>query len=193
MPLQPPPITEPPLGLGGPRFSQRWLDWFRDAASTVQAGSAPTAAGYLVTAANADLPSSFNLGALSSGFLFITVAAGTATPSSTLSGALLTNIQGPQVAHSVVSKTFADTGYVALIDQTVLVDATGGATTINLPASPTSGKCFIVKKTDASANAVTVNGNGNNIDGAATQALAAQWNSFMIQGNGTAYFITAQL
>ncbi|HSC14498.1 MAG TPA: hypothetical protein VLI71_05235, partial [Gammaproteobacteria bacterium] len=49
-----------------------------------------------------------------------------------------------------------------------------------------------VKKIDATANAVTIDGDGaETIDGAATQSLPAQWNAKTVQSNGVAWFIIA--
>lgn len=110
-----------------------------------------------------------------------------------INGSQLTNLTGANVNHSTVTKTFADTGYVAALDQTVWVNATAGATTIKLPGTAESGKSVTVKKIDASVNAVTIDGNGHNVDGAATQALPLQWNSFTVQGDGTNWFITAKV
>ncbi len=178
--------------------------------------AAPADAAYLVTTSTPTLTDSINLGGLTTGYLQITVALGIATVSSTAtvsaagltgtlpdavfpatlpatSGVNLTSLTGANVNHSVVTKAFADTGYVASFDQTVLVNATAGATTIKVPGTPTSGKTCIVKKTDASANAVTVDGNGHNIDGAGTQALAAQWNAYMMQADGSNWFITGKV
>jgi hypothetical protein len=94
-----------------------------------------------------------------------------------------------------VAKTFADTGFVATAGLLVLVDATGGATTIKLPATPSDGQSVIVKKTDASVNAVTVDGNGSNIDGAGTQALANRWSSqiYTFSVAGASWFIDAKV
>lgn len=92
-------------------------------------------------------------------------------------------------------RTVSTTTTAAVTDYTILVDASGGAVTINLPAvatlfnSPT-GAVFVIKKIDASVNTVTVDGDGSEtIDGATTQVLLAQWNSYTIQSNGTAWFI----
>ena len=73
-------------------------------------------------------------------------------------------------------------------DFSILADATSAAFSVTLPASPLTGQVVNVKKIDASANAVTVAGNGKNIDGAASQSLAAQWAKLQIQYNGTAWF-----
>jgi hypothetical protein len=63
-------------------------------------------------------------------------------------------------------------------------DATGGAITVTLPsAADYAGVRLVFKKTDASANAVTV----NTADGGAV-GLAAQYNSVEVASNGTAWF-----
>lgn len=75
---------------------------------------------------------------------------------------------------------------------TVLVDASGGARTITLPAAALhTHRIYNIKKIDVSVNAVTIDGNAaETIDGAATQTLAVQWDSYTIQSNGTEWFIT---
>ncbi|MDQ0100431.1 hypothetical protein J2T10_000050 [Paenarthrobacter nicotinovorans] len=62
------------------------------------------------------------------------------------------------------------------------VDATAGAVSVTLPATTTPGYCFIIKKTDASANAVTVVGT---IDGAANYSLPARWNYVRVVSTST--------
>ncbi len=97
-----------------------------------------------------------------------------------LSGALDLNI-----------RTISATATPAADDYTLLVDASGGAVTVNLPAAASSaGRILVVKKIDAVANAVTLDGNGaETIDGAATVATSTQWVAFTIQCNGTAWFV----
>ncbi len=58
-------------------------------------------------------------------------------------------------------------------DSIIGVNASGGARTITMPlVSSALGKLFIITKTDASANAVTIQGgSGQLINGAATQSL----------------------
>lgn len=88
--------------------------------------------------------------------------------------------------------TSKSANYIATADdRTILMDASGGARTVTLPLAATSNRVVLtIKKIDSSANAVTIDGNGaETIDGAATQVLAAQWDSFTIQCNGTAWFI----
>lgn len=69
----------------------------------------------------------------------------------------------------------------------VNVDATGGAVTVTLyAASGNSGKIVTVKKTDSSANAVTIDGNAaETVDGAATAALADQYDAITLICDGT--------
>lgn len=60
------------------------------------------------------------------------------------------------------------------------VDASGAAVTATLPASPRDGHMVIVVKTDATANNVTLDGNGNNINGAATLSWNTQYESKIV-------------
>lgn len=91
---------------------------------------------------------------------------------------------------TVVSAT---TTYTVLTDDSYIVrcDATGAAFTVNLPAvSGLSGLQVTIKKTDSSANAVTVDGSGaETIDGAATYSLATQYKHVTLVCNGTSWDI----
>jgi len=72
--------------------------------------------------------------------------------------------------------------------QTLLVDASGGPVTITLPA-PDSNVRVEVKKTDASANAVTVaTPNSETIDGQSSLTLSAQYTARTIASDGANYF-----
>lgn len=74
-------------------------------------------------------------------------------------------------------------------DYTLLVNAVGGPVTVTLPLASTlhlSGKIYNVKKTDSSANAVTVATSGaDTIDGSATFVLSFANQSVTMQGGGT--------
>lgn len=76
-----------------------------------------------------------------------------------------------------------------------LCDATGGAITASLPAAAgCSGMTVAFKKTDASANVVTIQGNGaETIDGSNTYALSAQYLSIVIASDGTKWHIVAEV
>jgi hypothetical protein len=73
----------------------------------------------------------------------------------------------------------------------VLVSATGAARTVNLPAAADSRqKQYHIKKTDATANAVTIDPDGSEtIDGAATAALSGQYDNVHIYCDGTEWHI----
>jgi hypothetical protein len=75
----------------------------------------------------------------------------------------------------------------------VMVDASGAARTITLPAASTiTGRVYIIKKTDSSTNTVTVDGNASEtIDGALTRKLYEQYESITIQSDGTNWKIIA--
>lgn len=78
-------------------------------------------------------------------------------------------------------------------DTVLLVNATGGNITVTLPDSGTvsstkdeMGKIFHVKKVDASANTVTIDGfSTQTIDGATTKVLTTQYDSISIVSDGS--------
>ena len=86
----------------------------------------------------------------------------------------------------VAINTTLETGHF-----TVLVDASGGARTITLPAAAShTHRIYNIKKIDVSANTITIDANAaETIDGAATVVIAAQWDSYTVQSNGTGWFI----
>ena len=65
-----------------------------------------------------------------------------------------------------------------------------GALVITLPSASIKGLLLHIKKVDSGAGAVTVTpASGDTIEGAATQSLAAQYNSTMlIAGGGTVWY-----
>jgi len=72
-------------------------------------------------------------------------------------------------------------------DDVILCDATSGVFTIDLPtAVGRSGKSYVIKKIDSTANAITVDGDsGETIDGATTSSLSSQWDYLTIVSDGT--------
>lgn len=70
-------------------------------------------------------------------------------------------------------------------DYVILADVSGGAFTLTLPASSgLGGKTYVVKKTDTSANAVTIDGNASEtIDGSATWVLSILNDYIIIQSD----------
>ncbi len=89
----------------------------------------------------------------------------------------------------VVSAKSANYG-LSISDGTILADATGGAFTLTLPAAAGSiNKIFNLIKIDASANAVTIDGDGGEfIDGVTTTTLDRRFQSVQIQSDGTSWF-----
>lgn len=76
--LQPPPLRVPMFTKDG-RMDESWQRFFLRIEGAVTGDVAPSTAEYLVKTASAALPNAQNLGALVSGWLRISVAAGVAT------------------------------------------------------------------------------------------------------------------
>lgn len=96
------------------------------------------------------------------------------------------------VSGSVGAKvTSVSATYTAADEYIILVDASGANRTINLPAaSGVANRIYIIKKTDSSANTVTIDPNASEtIDGATTKVLSAQYARIQIVCNGTNWFI----
>lgn len=76
-------------------------------------------------------------------------------------------------------------------DYFIFCDATAGAMSINLPtAVGNAGKVLVIKKIDASANAVTIDPNGAElIDGGGTLAFNVQYTSYSCVSNGANWFL----
>jgi hypothetical protein len=78
---------------------------------------------------------------------------------------------GDWVRENAIWVTKTSTATLTLSERLIQVNATSGAVTINLPGAATAGngQMITVKKNDASANAVILDGNrGETIDGATT-------------------------
>jgi len=72
-----------------------------------------------------------------------------------------------------------------------LVNAASGAVTVTLPTAVSNKACFIIKKTDSSANVVTIDGaSTETIDGDLTYKLNDQYNYVEIVSNGTNWVVT---
>jgi hypothetical protein len=89
--------------------------------------------------------------------------------------------------------TAANYALSSATDAVVVVDATGAQRFITLPVSNGSnlGRCFAVKKVDASSNLVTVQSqSGQLIDGNGTAFnLSTQNDAFFFLSNGTGWWI----
>lgn len=92
------------------------------------------------------------------------------------------------IAFPITSKTANYT--ITANDYTITGDATSGNITFTLPtAVGIAGVMYVVKKVDASGNSVIIDGNGaETIDGAATLSITVQYNSVILQSNGTNWY-----
>ncbi len=90
---------------------------------------------------------------------------------------------------ALVTKTAAYTATDS--DTVILCDATAGAFTVTLPtAVGRTGKVFYIKKIDATANAVTIAGDGaETIDGETTQSISTQYNALKLISDGSEWHI----
>lgn len=106
----------------------------------------------------------------------------TATPTSTL--------ESGRSFGAAITSTSSDITLDAS-HYTLQVDATGANRTETLPAASTcTRRIYVILKIDASANTVTIDGNGGEtISGAATQVITTQWKGYMIQSTGSAWVI----
>lgn len=94
-----------------------------------------------------------------------------------------------------IFKTDTDDGQVTFTDgqgrKYWFVDTTSGSVTVTLPdaTTVTPDTPFVVKRTTAGANSLTVSTGGGNIDGAATKSMATQYDTFTFVSDGTNYWI----
>ena len=73
---------------------------------------------------------------------------------------------------------------------TYLVNATSGAITVTLPTAADNGSYFIIKKTDATGNSVTIDAySSETIDNSTTIALYDQYNYVGIVSNGVNWVV----
>ena len=95
-------------------------------------------------------------------------------------------------ANDLVAVTSQSTTYTILsTDYVVLCDASSAAFTVTLPtAVGATGKRYYIKKTDSSANAVTIDGDGSEtIDDSTARVLASQYDSVGIVSDGSEWWV----
>ena len=73
-------------------------------------------------------------------------------------------------------------------DVSILVDASSNTVTVTLPA-PSEGRVVRLKKIDTTTNSMVIDGAGATIDGAATRTTSVAYQSFLVQSDGTNWFI----
>ena len=116
-------------------------------------------------------------------------------PSADASGALTSNGSGTLSWSPTIVKVLSKTAHYTISETEsnifVACNATSGAMTITLrAASGLTGYVVAVKKTDSSANAVTVDANASEqIDGATTQVISAQYTSLSLVCDGSNWHI----
>lgn len=93
---------------------------------------------------------------------------------------------------------FIDSSGIVDIDMAVdtyLLSSFGGAMTARLPpanAAEAVGRTITLKKTDSSANAVTVTEQGGSGPDQSSQALAAQYNAITVVSNGAQWYVVSK-
>ena len=111
-------------------------------------------------------------------------------------------VPSPSTSTHATNKSYVDTAvaqtatvksadYIATTsDGAILVNASGGAVIITLPTAVGSTRAYSVKKTDASANTVTVaTTGGQTIDGGATATIAVQYVAVSVVSDGSNWFV----
>jgi len=94
-----------------------------------------------------------------------------------------------------VSDTYDGPVALGVSQNFVRVDGTTSAFTVVLPAvaDVVTGKTYIFKKIDATANDVTIDGDGTEtIDGATTYVLSGQYDKLVIVSDGTEWLIISE-
>ena len=97
----------------------------------------------------------------------------------------------PGLISTLTAKSTTYTATAA--DNIIVCNAAGAGFTVNLPtAIGALGRTYTIKKTDSSANAVTVDPfSTQTIDGAATYSLFAQWQSVTVVSDGANWQVTS--
>ena len=96
-------------------------------------------------------------------------------------------------AFAAASRRTNTSGYLAITDDVVLVDASSGPVTITLPRAAASynngvGSIFTLKKVDASINGATLSAQtGEMIDGYPSADVMSQFETVTVQSNGNSY------
>lgn len=127
------------------------------------------------------------------GRVLISTNSGTTLHTSIAAGSISTtgSLVGASFRMAISTKTTTYTAAIAT-DHTLLGDATSGAFDIDLPTAASAvGYKFVIKKIDATGNAVNIDPNGSElIDGTSTSlAITTQWATRTIQSNGTSWFV----
>lgn len=107
-----------------------------------------------------------------------------ATPAS---GGGTVDVDNLTFTHTTISAT--PTTLVDGSNVVALVNTSGGIKTVNLPASPSTDRVFIIKNIGSAGNNVTVGRNGKNIEGVAADQTITDLASRMFIYDGTEWWI----
>lgn len=108
----------------------------------------------------------------------------TATPNATLIGNL--QINGSQ---NIVVTTPVSYPYTVLSTDSFISASSASPNTILLPASPESGMCLVIQDAtgNASINNITIDGNGNSINGSSTIVISTNYGRAILNFNSTSW------
>ncbi|MBA3758926.1 MAG: hypothetical protein H0X07_00165 [Gemmatimonadales bacterium] len=98
-------------------------------------------------------------------------------------------VTAPNYANTIATKTANYT--VTAADGSIYADCTAGVVTLTLPtAVGIAGRIYHFKKTDAAANAMTLDGNGaETIDGALTLSTTTRYAAYTLQSDGANWMV----
>jgi hypothetical protein len=181
------------VGIGATTIGQKLTVDTTTAWDGMMVQSGGSATGFIVNNASGGAVMGLNAGGTrrinldTNGTSYITggnVGIGTTNPHSSL------HVAG-SLARAIVSKSGAYTATAS--DSVMEVNAGSGAVTITVPtAAGIAGRLYTIKKTDASANAVTVAATGGQtFDGSATISLSTQNQHVTVISNGTNWDLIA--
>lgn len=122
----------------------------------------------------------------------ITISGGTGVTTS-VSGLDVTVNSSAASNLTTVTKATSDSPYTVGSEDVVFCDVSAGNLTINLPSTAVDGRVINIIDTGSATVSpgfqVTVNGNGNTIIGQSTFTLNGAYQSLVVIGNGSLYFI----
>jgi hypothetical protein len=97
----------------------------------------------------------------------------------------------PVYQFAAKAATYSTSTTISTDDTVILASAASGNITLTLPiAGGYPGKIYMIKKTDATVNTVTIDGDGSEtIDGALTKVISTQYDSMQIACDGVNWFI----
>lgn len=112
-------------------------------------------------------------------------------------------IPAPTLGSHAATRTYVDTAAgnhtvssqsgnyaITTTDEIILANASGGGIALTLPTAVGNSRVYTIKKTDASANTVTITTTGGQtIDGGASAVLQVQYESVSLVSNNANWFV----